>query len=181
MCRSLLKEICPRLPPKEKGPCSPFQKPLREKSIFHPLLLPGSFLSFPNPSLPSPSKTLHIFGKIKVSPLILQGLLTACRDRPTGSLELENNADSSCDGPGPGKMNWPTSARHLQNKLQSSTQGCCFFLFFSSKFSYLSLPLFPSSLQTATDPGTAAAPHAFNSLLAAARVKHLFPFNLQIS
>lgn len=46
-----------------------------------------------------PPQTPHIFGKIKVSPLILQGLLIAGGDRPSCTLELETML-SSCRRPG---------------------------------------------------------------------------------
>lgn len=48
-----------------------------------------SLFPSPFPILRPPPKTPHIFGKIKVSPLILQGLLIAGRDRPSCTLELE--------------------------------------------------------------------------------------------
>ena len=126
-------------------------------ACFRPL--PLSSLSPSLPSCPLLPKAPRIFGKIKVSPLILQGVLIAGKDRPTSSGQ---------NPPRVGKRHklFPRSPRSWQNEAVSHRRASAehigfklklpsLFLFFPSDFffSNLSLPPspFPSSLQTAGD------------------------------
>lgn len=127
--------------------------------------LPLSSLSPSLPSCPLLPKAPRIFGKIKVSPLILQGVLIARKDRPTRSGQ---------NPPRVGKRHklFPRSPRSWQNEAVSQRRASAeqigfkltlprLFVFFSSDFFFffpnLSLPPspFPSSLQTAGDRGAA--------------------------